>query len=80
MRKGNPATLPSHLGPEAKLRRRGLVLRSSPRPGGQSKGKRMEARGSGKNGWRPPGWISPRRPQARRSRARASPPEDGPVR
>lgn len=40
MRKGNPATLPSHLGPEAKLRRRGLVLRSPPRPRGQSKGKR----------------------------------------
>lgn len=41
-----------------------MVWGSSPRPGGQSKGKGMDARGSGKNGWRRPGWILPRRPQA----------------
>lgn len=55
MRKETRLTLLSHLGPEAKLGRRGLVLPSSPRPRGQSKGERMEARGSGKDGPRQPG-------------------------
>lgn len=81
MRKGNPATLPSHLGPEAKLGRRGLVLRSPPRPRGQSKGKR-----DGGARFREGRLETARRdlaaelPSPGKAGPRASRPADGPVR